>query len=378
MKPSPAPPSPSPTRLVLALVVGLLTPAALGACSMQKLTGNTMVTYTTDHVFTYLMASDDLNAACELGVSMGGFLESFAAVDVNPDKAAITSQVAAGMCAEALAWELALERTRALGRGDATGAQDALIREKEAHRLAATRNYAAYQRALAAYGSPDAGCPKFGNRNDEVLYMLGLSAGALALLHDQNADRSAGVPMDVPVLVERGAACLDPQRWWGVPLALRAAVWLSVPGLGGDRDPWAALHEAATLGDEAGVSMARALLVQSARAAGQKERMCAALAAQEEALRQTPRADPWRLLDRYGQVMMRFENDITWTQERGHRAPFGHWQCPAAPVVIDDADADDLLEGLFGPDEDEPTPVEPELLDDAKAEAEGAPGAEAP
>ena len=47
-----------------------LTPA----CSVHKLTGEVMSEYTNQHLRPYLLSRQDLDMACELGVSMGSFI----------------------------------------------------------------------------------------------------------------------------------------------------------------------------------------------------------------------------------------------------------------------------------------------------------------
>jgi len=231
-----------------------------------------MGSYAAEHLVPYMMASDDVDLACQTGASLGTFLLSFERVHASPDRVAVVSLLAAGMCAEARGWNAELSRLRAAHSGHASDAQDALIQEKGEHAVAARRYYAAYQR-LGAFIGPAAtdGCPKV-EPDDELLYLLGSSAGVLAVLHDKAADGTAGVPTDIPAEVQRTAMCLSNDRWWGVPAALRSAIWVAAPPLmPANSDPWRAMDDSAKKGAAARVRLASAFQIQAAVTAGRPD-----------------------------------------------------------------------------------------------------------
>jgi hypothetical protein len=219
------------------------------------------------------------------------------------------------------------------------------------------RFYTAYQQLEGAFGIPGAGCPEL-EEEDELLYLLGLSAGMLAMFHDRAAEGTAGVPMDIPQLVARAATCLDNNRWWGGPLALQASVWAMVPGAVPEgEDAWATLAAASHTGEEQGVRLARAFQVQILDASGREEELRAAITEHAASVASTPADPQWLLLDTYATQMILHISDRIWTQERGHRTPLGglgtFWQSPQQTTDQYEDMFDDLMNGL---DED---PVEP-------------------
>lgn len=311
---------------------------------IYKSTGDVMSSYATDHILPAEMASDDADMACETGVSFAAFLMSFGRVTRPPHRAGVVTYLSAGTCAEEDAWEAELRQMRALREKRSDEAQDARIVEKRAHQLAARRFGRAFELLQAEFGEVGNGCPKL-EKEDELLYLLGLSSGLLAVMHDRAADGTAGVDTSIPPAVARGASCLDAKKWYGVPLALQAAIWASVPGAApADRDPWAALAEAAHTGDETGVRLARAFQVQAAAAVGRNDLLREAITAHGKSLREKQAAKDLRMLDRLGTLMVEHESDKIWTDETGHRTPVGALGTfhQAGTPHVDDT----LLEGL--------------------------------
>jgi hypothetical protein len=248
---------------------------------------------------------------------------SFGRVTDEPRRAGLITMLSAGFCAEAEAWESELAQLRAVKAGDAAQAQDARIREKRQHYLAATRFQAAFDLLEGAFGEVGAECPELAPE-EEILFLLGLAAGANAVMHDRSAEGAAQVPMDIPVAVARASECLDSQRWWGVPNGLKGAVWASVPGAAPEKaDPWALMEQASRTGEASAVRLARALQVQTVLAAGRTEEAKQAIAAHAASLDKTPAHAEWRLLDQMGTAMIQHESDKIWTQDTGHRTPLG-------------------------------------------------------
>src|SRR4051812_46530612 len=113
-------------------VVTLALAVAQTGC-LYGATGNVMGGYSSEHLVPYVMGSDDVNQACHMGESLGPFLMSFERVSDPPNRAALVSMVAAGMCSEERAREAELRRLRAVHEGKGAEAQDALADEKKAH-----------------------------------------------------------------------------------------------------------------------------------------------------------------------------------------------------------------------------------------------------
>lgn len=327
--------------------------AMAGGCSMQKMAGNAVIDFSRGEAIPYLMSQGDLESACQMGQAMGPVLMSFRRVGLNPEQIGIGTQMAAGMCAEFRQREHELARYRALHEGRAGEAQDALVREKQAHSLAASRMISAYENAVAVYGDLSESCPKFGDDTDALLSLLGLASGALAILHDFNSEKQVGISLDIPGKIEKGAQCFDDAKWWGMPSALRAAIWLSIPGSGPEGvDPIETMKQAADSGDAQGVFLARAMLIMMAATVGRSDAMCEAM---QNAKTSGSNGD-YAMLNAYAQGLIRHQADIAWTKQKGYRAPLALAQCPeAASPAIDAERADDLLDGLFEGEEADET-----------------------
>lgn len=316
------------------------------------------------------MATSDVPMACAIGAAMSPAMVALghARPAKEPRQAVTMTLLAAGMCAEVAAWEdelTGIQARHAISLGAdsrplAPLIQDALIRERRHHLDAARRNLGAFERTVAAFGAPTEGqeCPARLRSGEPLIFLLGLTAGLLAVIHDTAAERELGVPTAIPRQVERGTFCLDDQEWWHVPSALRAAVWTAVPGSApAGVDPWAVLDEAARLGEGQGVGLGRALQAQAAAAAGKDELHRQAIVAHAAAHKAGSGAGEYALLNDYAGRMITHFSDRIWMEKNGHRTP---------------ADALGTFPGAAASDEDAA------LLDAVMAEAAAEAAAEAP
>lgn len=323
---------------------------------INQLTGDVMAAYSADHLIPYLLASGDTGMACETGVSLGGFLASFGRVTDPPHRSAIPTLLSAGVCAQELAFEADLRSRRAFFHGQAPEAKDGRIEEQRQNVIAARRFFEAWQRTEAQYGEPGAGCPEFDERYDELAYLLGLVSVLQALQHDLAADGAAGVPLDAPRKAARAAECVNNARWWGVPNALRAVVWTSIPGSAPPgADPWYELSQASALGRKAGVRFAEAIEAQAAWGAGRQDVLEMVIRTHARSLAETPPAAKWKTIDRLATLQILTLSDRIWTKAKGHRTPFGQLgTLPGDAEAVSPSDEeDDLLDGLG----DEPAPA---------------------
>lgn len=331
-------------------VAWLVAAAVLsGGCSsfLYGQTGAVMSGYTTDHVTPYMLATDDLDLACRTGGAFGTFVSSFARVTDSPDLAALISVLSAGMCAENAAWEADLGYARELRAGRASDAKDAKLRGERWHQIAAKRFGAAYQRAIAAFGPLDGKCPEV-EPAEEVFLLLGLSSGLMAVLHDRSSGGAAGISMSIPRTAERATRCLSSDKWWGVPNAMAAMVWLTVPGSAPKgKDPKETLSKAVLIGDKAGVRLARAMQVLAVAGSGDEKGLRDAIAAHGKSLETTKANPTWLLLDAYATALSRQQSDLIWMAEKGHRGPTaGLGKLPSKPEAIDPSEDADLLDDL--------------------------------
>ena len=175
------------------------------------------------------MEHGSLDSACGLGLSMGGFVNSFERVTDSPHHAAIPTLISAASCFEEQAWQAELRYLRAIGKAQVSEATDARIAEKIAHRKAADALYKAYLRTVELFPSEQGQCPSLDTHEDELVWLLGNIAGVQAVQHDGASGRLVEVPLDVPVKAMRAMSCLENKKWWGMPDATQAAVWIIVP-----------------------------------------------------------------------------------------------------------------------------------------------------
>ena len=347
----------SPIRGVIATcALAVALPLAGCMSTFQSTTGDVMSDYSTRHLIPWVLANGDTGIACETGVSMVSFLVSSERVTDPPYGAAIPTLLSAAVCAQEMAYEADLASRRAIRRADVPAAKDARILEKRHNVVAARRYLAAWDAMVAMFGEPGGTCPEFETRYDELVYTLGLVAVVQALQHDMAAESRVGVPLDAPAKAARSASCVNNERWWGVPQALRAVIWVSVPGTAPEgADPWAEMAQAAAIGEKAGVRLAHAFQAQAAVGAGKDDVLKQAIRAHAKSLAETPPSEMWATVDRFGTLQVQNLSDRLWTEAEGHRTPFGGLGTfPAAP---EDDDDDDLLDGL---EADEPAaPAEP-------------------
>lgn len=330
----------------------------LTGCLLSVVDKNTLTTTSPE-----TMKLGDVEMACALGATMSPMTMTMDPVALRRTSA--FSLISAAMCPELDAWEHELARMQATwmaANSDEPGtwgalAQDAAEQELRAHQVAAQRNLWVWERIVLEYGLPGEGeCPDLAPE-EEFLYLMGLASGSLAVLHDGKTDRTLGVSLKIPRQVERGAVCLDNDAWFGVPEALRAAVWVAVPGAGPEGvDAWAVLDQSATAGDAKGMFLSRSLQAQTAGAAGEDELLRDAIRAHEDAWRAGGDPD-FALLNNYAHRIIRHESDRIWMDATGHRTPNG--RLGTFPDDTDDLDFD--LDAFFGvPDPpDAPPPEEP-------------------
>jgi len=282
------------------------------------------------------MENHDLDLACRFGNTVVGGVS--ATTHPKPaDKALILAYAAAGICAErqgreeTLNTQLAMTNLGSLGGSRTAQATDARLDSQRTYTTAASRYYRAWQHTERVYGLDCKGLSK----RDEGLFLVGLITGDLALITDTASGSSVGVPHNIILDVARGAECLDDEMWWGVPSALQAAAWVSIPGTAPEGvDPWAQLEAAAQIGDRAGVRVARALQVFSAANTGDHQLVKESIVAHADAM-QTPANPDWILLDQYAYELSLFESDRVWISSVGHRTPdFGEF--PGQPEQLDD------------------------------------------
>ncbi len=315
----------------------------MSGCSLvYRSTGDLLTGYSQSHAIPYLLTTDDPEAACALSQAFGPFLASFGTVTASPEKLKILMNMMSGSCAETQAWEAELRYLRALKQGNAIEAQDARIQQKRLLGQAAQRQYAGYLSLIQAMGEPGSVCPRFHHAQDELFWFAGLLSGLEAAFSDLGADTIVGVPLDTPQKVARGAQCLDNQRWWGMPMAIQAAVWAAVPGAAPEGEhPLQRLAEASALGLNQHVRLAQVLELQTYLSQGNMAEVKRVIRQHAQAKQQVPVDPAVKLFDEIATQQIQAVSDRLWTEAKGTRTPL-----KGLGTFWDDAQSNDDIKGI--------------------------------
>ncbi len=313
----------------LASVIGAT--ALLSACSPVKFGANQALRFVERNLVPPMLADDDVEMVCSSGESTTPLILAAGGLGADTDQLATVLYLTAALCAEQRSIENELRYMRAARSNQVEEAQDARISQKRFAELAARRQYKSYLRFEHYYENKfdlkvGDKCPKFKKDFDEMVYMLGLVGGVQAIANDINSQNAVGVPKDIGAKVERAMACLDNDKWWGVPLATRAAVWNLLPGGGDGKDPWEALKQSLRIGERKGVRLSHALYTMSAFAKADEEKMRDAFRsyAATEAEGSTFKVNPdFKTFDSMGRLVVQNVSDRYWTEKTGTRTPAG-------------------------------------------------------
>ncbi|MEC7984840.1 MAG: hypothetical protein VX278_06735 [Myxococcota bacterium] len=294
-----------------------------------------------DRIVPVGMSQGDLGKACSLGEGLNHPLNSV--TQKTPNKAMVIADVTAGLCDDVLAMEQDLNAAKSKFQENIPNVMDARIAAQRLHTQAARRYYSAYQYTEKAYGEIGEGCPKL-RQKDEIIYLVGLVAGTLSVLHSRNGGNDAQVPDGILPKIARGAACLDNDEWWYTPQALQSAVWAFVPGSGpADVDAWKHLREAGEKGEPSGYRVAWGIHNLIAYNSGKDDFLREGVIAHGASIQNKPVGGDWALLDEYVMWVSRHQSDLVWISKKGHRTPeFGAW--PASPKQEEPEEEDPFSE----------------------------------
>lgn len=344
-------------RLCVANLKLLIAGAAilLAGCSANPIystTGVVLANYSEDEATPYVMQMSDPQMACALGEGVDPLLYSFKRVTDAPNSTGSLLMLLAGNCMEYRAWDAELRYLRADFRGDVPGAKDAREESKRLYAKTAERRYKSFQRAMAAYEfDPSAEpleCPFLFNDQDELTFLLGLLTGMQAIVNDANSGALAGVPRNIAPQAERAAACIDDEKWGGLPNAIRALVWLLLPDTRPELspDPWQVLDHSAELGIEKGFRASLALKAVAAETFGRPDKLKEAIAQFADAEATIKVWEDYRLVDEVARGVIQFSSDKYWTKHYGYRTPrsfFGKMSPERQMEDVETMDLDDLL-----------------------------------
>jgi len=314
---------------------------------MYKTTGDVMQGFSRNHTVPYLMQSQDLAMGCAMSEATAPLLMSFGRVTDEPDQLAVMLYLSAGGCAEEQAREHELDGLSALNGMKADEAEDAMIRQKRSFALASRRYFRAWQHHNAHYGEVGTGeCPEFEDEMDEFIYLAGLLSGLQALNAQIQSTSSIGVPANIGSVVARGTGCLENDKWWGAPMALRATVWAMIPGAQPEgEDAFERLEIADGQGEAAGVRLPHVFHAIAALNKSNEPMLRDVIRAHAESLEEDPASEDWRFVDAMATNMIVAISDRLWVEHTGHRTPLGQlgtfWDDQQDPVET--MDLDDLL-----------------------------------
>ncbi|HTN33933.1 MAG TPA: hypothetical protein VL091_08005 [Marinobacter sp.] len=333
-------------------IAALAASVVLSGCGVvnhmvYKTTGDVMKGFSRNHTVPFLMESDDLAMGCAMSEATAPLLMSFGRVTSEPDQLAVMLYLSAGGCAEEQAREHELTALAAMNARNANEAQDAMIRQKRAYVLASERYFKAWQHHNAYYGEPGTGkCPGFDDDMDEFIYFAGLLSGLQALNSQIQSTSSTGVPSNIGSIVARATGCLENEKWWGAPMALRATVWAMIPGaLPIGEDAFERLAIADEQGEEAGVRLAHVFHAIAAQNKGDQGMVRDVIREHAKSLRETPSNEQWRFVDAMATNMIVAISDRLWVENTGYRTPMGQFGTfwDDKPEAVETMDLDDLL-----------------------------------
>lgn len=334
-----------PRLLLSARACTLLVCALLAAgCSPYKFAGDQLFKFGEKAIMPHELAGTDLGIGCRAATAFTAPGMAFERVGTDINQMSVLLLVTAGVCTELSALEHELTYLRAAHAQNPLMAQDARIAQKRAHALAARRQYAGYLRFMKHYKNPAEGrCPKLKTEFDELVFMVGLLGGVQAVINDAQAGQFNSVPRDIAPLVGHLSNCLDSEKWWDLPLAVRAAMWSILPMLAPEGvEPMKILEQVAHRGERDGVRLGHLVWAMTAYASGDQATTRRAL---RDFAASTPRYTQnaqYRILDTIAGDVMLSVSDRMWSEAVGHRTPMG-----ALGTFWDDrpvqADISDLL-----------------------------------
>lgn len=312
------------------LFAAVLAGALLSGCGtvnnmLYKTTGDVMQGFSRDHTVPFLMESNDLAMGCAMSKATAPLLMSFGRVTTEPDQLAVMLYLSAGGCAEEQAREFELAGLAAMNTLNANAAEDAMIRQKRSYVLASERYFKAWKHHNAYYGEPGTGeCPSFDDDMDEFIYMAGLLSGLQALNAQIQSTSSIGVPANIGSIAARATSCLENDKWWGAPMALRATVWAMMPGAEPEgENAFERLEIAGQQGEAAGVRLPHVFHAIAAINKGDQDMVKSVIREHAQSLDETPANADWRFVDAMATNMIVAMSDRLWVENTGHRTPMG-------------------------------------------------------
>lgn len=317
---------------------------------MLKPSADSVTLLSEAHVVPYLLTTDDTTIGCAGSESTTNLIMALGRVTEEPHELAVMLHLGSGGCEQRRAFEKEMEYLKYIRAQQPDMAQDALFAQKIHHGKAAKRYYTAWKQLILFNDGEEIGdgCPDHLDQTfDELVWLAGLLAGLSAMLQDTQSGVGIGVPKNIPKKVERAVGCLDNNKWFGIPMALKAAIWLLLPGaMPEGEDGWSRLEQADLIGEHAGVRVPHLLHVVAANAKGDMERVRKVIKRHAEHIEEHESNAQFRMFDTIATAGIQQISDRMWVEAMGHRTPVGQlgsfWDENAADD-IESVDLDDLF-----------------------------------
>lgn len=315
----------------MVLAMGLLV-MLTGCSTVNRVGANVGMRFTENYLIPPILSNDDVQMTCTNGEALAPIIYALGPMGMGADndQLSILLYSTAALCSEQEALRSELRYMRASRANQVEEATDARTEQKRFAEIAARRQYRAYQdfedfykrKYDAVVGDK---CPKFDRDFDELVWMMGSITGVQAVVNDINSQNAVGVPKDIAAKVERAMTCLDNEKWWGVPRGVRATIWSLLPGAGEGEDAWGTMKESMKIGQHKGVRLAFALYTMAAFAKADDAKLRDSLKAYAATLDDPDfKLDPhFKLIDKFGELVIMGISDRYWTEHTGSRTPAG-------------------------------------------------------
>ncbi len=299
----------------------LLTTAVI----FYKYLDDILIGLTKKEVIPYVLTTDDVAAGCVMTDAFAPLLTRISNNKKSSYQLTVLFEFLSGSCFEFKAWEEELRYLRASYVNNVTEAQDARIKQKRLLNQAASKQFKAF-RGLGMGLKEESGtdCPDLAAGNAEFYWLIGMLGGVQAILNDLSSEGGANVPLDVAYQVSRGIACLDDQKWWGVPKAIQAAIWVSFPGnKPAGVDPLMLLQRSIQIGLENRMRISQVLAAQVYIGLGDITQVKKIIRYDAEIRDQITSNLEFRFLDEVATLQLQAISDRLWTEATGKRTPIG-------------------------------------------------------
>lgn len=334
---------PRMTRILTASVVALSTLTMSGCALVESATSGVTLNILEEGFTPPALQMGDVDMGCTFATANGPLVGAARNFYGDPSLMETVLLQSASVCSDAKALEEELRYIRASREKRSDDAQDARINQKRLMAVSAHRQSDSFlrmrtkleQKYFFKYGST---CPRFKRDFDEMVYLLGSISGVQAVQSDMGAQQAVGVSLDIPPQVEFAMTCLNNQKWWGAPQALRAAIWSIIPGAADGKDVKGTFESSMAIGEKSGVRLPHVMAALAAQSADDAVAVRAAIKRFASVENFKVNKD-YRLIDAIAEVQMFNISDRMWTQNTGSRTPINSlgkfWDDKASGPAID-------------------------------------------